>query len=124
VLKSGFRIEHCRLGNAQRLIRYVTVMSIVAWRLFMLTLIARIHPEAPCTTLLTDNEGKVLYCKVNRTTVLPLETPPLHEAIIWIARRDGFLARKKDGQPGPIPLWRRWKRLTDLTQGWLLATEC
>jgi hypothetical protein len=24
--------------------------------------------------------------------------------------------------PGTIPLWRGWKRLTDLTQGWLLAT--
>jgi len=121
VLKSGFHIEHCRLGDAQRLIRYVTVMSIIAWRLFLLTLIARTHPEAPCTTLLTDTEWKVLYCKVNRTTALPLKTPPLHEAIIWIARLGGFLARKNDGQPGTIPLWRGWKRLTDLTQGWLLA---
>ena len=55
VLKSGFRIEHCRLGEAQRLIRYVTVMSIIAWRILMLTLIARTYPEAPCTTLLTDH---------------------------------------------------------------------
>ncbi len=122
VLKSGFHIEHCRLGDAQRLIRYVTVMSIIAWRLFLLTLIARTHPEAPCTTLLTDTEWKVLYCKVNRTTALPLQPPTLHEAIIWIARLGGFLARKNDGQPGTIPLWRGWKRLTDLTQGWLLAT--
>jgi len=122
VLKSGFHIEHCRLGDAQRLIRYVTVMSIIAWRLFLLTLIARAHPETPCTTLLTDHEWKVLYCKVNRTTVLPPQPPPLHEAIIWIARLGGFLARKHDGQPGTIPLWRGWKRLTDLTQGWRLAT--
>jgi hypothetical protein len=122
VLKSGFHIEHCRLGDAQRLIRYVTVMSIIAWRLFLLTLIARTHPAAPCTTLLTDHEWKVLYCKVNRTTALPPQPPTLHEAIIWIARLGGFLARKNDGQPGTIPLWRGWKRLTDLTQGWLLAT--
>ncbi len=65
VLKSGFRVEHCRLGTAQRLIRYVTVMSILAWRVFLLTLIARTHPEAPCTTLLTDTEWQVLYCTVN-----------------------------------------------------------
>jgi len=31
------------------------------------------------------------------------------------------LARKNDGQPGTILLWRGWKRLTDLTQGWRLA---
>jgi hypothetical protein len=122
VLKSGFHIEHCRLGDAQRLIRYVTVMSIIAWRLFMLTLIARTHPAAPCTTLLTENEWKVLYCKIKKTTSLPPKTPSLREAVLWIARLGGFLARKTDGQPGTIPLWRGWKRLTDLTQGWLLAT--
>ncbi len=55
-LKSGFHMEHCRLGDAQRLIRYVTVRSSIAWRLVMLTLIARIHPDAPCTTLLAANE--------------------------------------------------------------------
>jgi len=55
VLKSGFHLEHCRRGAAQRLIRYVTVMSIVAGRLVMLTRIARTHPETPCTALLTDN---------------------------------------------------------------------
>jgi Transposase DNA-binding/Transposase Tn5 dimerisation domain len=121
VLKSGFRIEHCRLGEAQRLIRYVTVMSIIAWRLFLLTLIARTHPEAPCTTLLTDHEWKVLYCTVKNTTALPPKPPALREAVIWIARLGGFLARKNDGQPGTILLWRGWKRLTDLTQGWRLA---
>lgn len=122
VLKSGFRIEHCRLGEAQRLIRYGTVRSIIAWRLFLLTLIARTHPAAPCTTLLTENEWQVLYCKIKRTTSLPPQPPSLREAVIWIARLGGFLARKTDGPPGTIPLWRGWKRLTDLTQGWLLAT--
>jgi len=122
VLKSGFHIEHCRLGDAQRLIRYVTVLSIIAWRLFLLTLIARTHPAAPCTALLTGNEWQVLYCKVKRTTALPPTTPSLREAVIWIARLGGFLAPKADGQPGTIPLWRGWKRLRDLTQGWLLAT--
>lgn len=123
VLKSGFRIEHCRLGEAQRLIRSVTVMSIIAWRVLMLTLIARTHPEAPCTTLLTEQEWPVLYCKVHNTTVLPPKPPALREVIVWIARLGGFLARKNDGQPGAISLWRGWKRLTDLTQGWLLATR-
>ena len=122
MLKSGFRIEHCRLGEAQRLIRYVTVMSIIAWRLFLLTLIARAHPDAPCTILLTDQAWQVLYCMVHRTTALPSQPPTLHEAILWIARLGGFLARTHDGPPGTLSLWRGWTRLTDLTQGWLLAT--
>ena len=32
VMKSGFHVEACRLGHADRLARYLTVMSIVAWR--------------------------------------------------------------------------------------------
>jgi hypothetical protein len=123
VLKSGFRIEHCRLGDAQRLIRYVTVMSIIAWRIFLLTLRARTYPEAPCTTLLTDPEWQVLYRTVHKTSSLPATPPSLCEVTGWIARLGGFLARKHDGPPGTMTLWRGWKRLSDLTQGWLLALE-
>ena len=47
VFKSGFRVEACRLGTANRLICYLTLMSIVAWRLFMITLIARTNPCTP-----------------------------------------------------------------------------
>jgi hypothetical protein len=123
VLKAGFRIEHCRLGDAHRLICYVTVMSLIAWRVFLLKLIARTHPETPCTTLLTDTEWQVLYCPVNKTTTLPPTPPSLREVTYWIACLGGFLARTQDGPPGTMTLWRGWKRLTDLTQGWLLATE-
>jgi len=56
VLKSGFRVEDCRLNQAQRLIRYLMVMSIVAWRLFMITLIARTDPDTPCSSFLAINE--------------------------------------------------------------------
>ena len=122
MLKSGFHLEPCRLGEAQRLSRYVTVRSLSAWRLFRLPLIARTHPQAPCTTLLTDHDWQVLYCTVKRTTSLPPKPPAIREVVIWIARLGGFLARKNAGQSGTLPLWRGWKRLTDLTQGWLLAT--
>ncbi len=68
ILKSGLRVEDCRLGTAERLIRYLTVMSVIAWRLFMITLVARTNPECPCT----------------------------------------------------IVVWRGWKRLNNLADGWSL----
>jgi len=123
VLKSGFKVEACRLGNAKRLARYLTVMSIVAWRLFMITLIARTNPATPCTKLLADHEWRVLFLKVNKNKKLPKKTPALGEVVIWVARLGGFLARKGDGPPGTITLWRGWKRLADLTEGWNLATQ-
>jgi hypothetical protein len=56
VLKSGFKVEDCRLATADRLTRYLTVMSIVAWRLFLMTMIARTQPDTPCTEFLSDPE--------------------------------------------------------------------
>ena len=123
VLKSGFRVEECRLGRADRLARYLTVMSIVAWRLFMITLIARTDPAAPCSALLAEHEWKVLFLKVNKNKPLPKTPPNIGDVVIWVARLGGYLARRSDGPPGTIALWRGWKRLADLTDGWNLAVQ-
>ena len=123
VLKSGFKVEDCRLATADRLMRYLAVMSVVAWRLFMITLIARTEPDTPCTEFLSDPEWKILFRTVNKGKSLPEKVPAIGEVIIWIARLGGFLARKSDGMPGTLTLWRGWKRVTDLTEGWNLATH-
>lgn len=123
VMKSGFRVEACRLGHADRLAKYLTVMSIVAWRLFMITLIARTNPTSPCSLFLTDKEWEVLFLKVNKNRRLPKKPPLIGEVVKWIARLGGYLARKNDGPPGTITLWRGWKRLADLTEGWYLANQ-
>ena len=98
-------------------------MSIVAWRLFMITLIARTDPAVPCTGFLAQHEWTVLFLKVNQTRKLPKKTPTIGEVVIWVARLGGFLARNSDGPPGTITLWRGWKRLADLTEGWNLARQ-
>lgn len=41
----------------------------------------------------------------------------------WVAKLGGFLVRKNDLEPGPIALWKGWKRLFDLAEGWRLAHE-
>jgi len=123
VLKSGFKVEDCRLATADRLTRYLSVMSIVAWRLFMITLIARAEPDAPCTEFLSDPEWKILFRRIHTGMPLPRTPPSARHAVIWIARLGGFLARKADRMPGTLTLWRGWKRLTDLTEGWGLACQ-
>jgi len=123
VLKSGFRVEACRLGTADRLIRYLTVMGIVAWRLFMITLIARTNPSMPCSEFLSEQEWTVLAIKSTRHGSPPTSPPTIADALIWIARLGGYLARKGDSSPGTLVLWRGWKRLTDLADGWCLANQ-
>jgi cytochrome c oxidase subunit IV len=123
VLKSGFMVESCRLGHADRLAKYLTVMSIVAWRLFMITLIARTDPTTSCSTFLTDQEWKVLFLHTNKNKTIPKKPPSIGIVVIWIAKLGGYLSRKSDGPPGTITLWRGWKRLADLTEGLKLADQ-
>lgn len=123
VLKSGFRVEACRLGTAERLICYLTLMSIVAWRLFMITLVARTDPNVPCTQFLSEQEWTVLAIKSSGKGRAPTGPPLMADALVWIARLGGYLARKSDGPPGTLVLWRGWKRLMDLAEGWNLANQ-
>ena len=120
ILKSGFKVESCRLGDSKRLIRYLTVMSIIAWRLFMITLIARTDPTISCSIFLSDSEWKVLGLKMLHQNISS-KPPTISEAVILIAKLGGFLARKSDGSPGTLVLWRGWKKLIDLAEGWELA---
>lgn len=71
VLKSGFRVEACRLGTADRLIRYLTLISIIAWRLFMITLMARTDPGEPCSKFLSKPQWTILIMKTLPTNFTP-----------------------------------------------------
>lgn len=121
VLKSGLRVENCCLGTADRLIRYLTVMSVIAWRLFMITLIARTDPSLPCCQFLSEHEWRVLKLKFSKNKQPSNVSPTIGDAVIWIARLGGYLARKNDPAPGTTVLWRGWKRLMDMTEGWMLG---
>lgn len=123
VLKSGFKVEECRLSTAQRLIRYLTVMSVIACRIFFMTVLSRTNPNLPCTSLLSEAEWKVLYAKTHKTRSYPATPPTVNEVVKWIAQLGGFLGRKNDGNPGTMTLWRGWRRFSDLVEGWHLAVQ-
>ena len=65
VIKSGFNVERCRLETADRLIRYLAVISIVAWRVFWLTLVSRTMPDRAISDILSGDGWKVLFVKFN-----------------------------------------------------------
>lgn len=120
-LKSGCKLEDSQLRQEKRLERLLAVYSAVAWYLLWLTYQARLTPDAPCTTVLSDAEWQALYAFTHRTTRLPTVPPTLRQAILWIAQLGGFLARKGDGNPGVKVLWRGWTRLQDIVQTWAIA---
>lgn len=120
VIKSGFDVERCRLETADRLIRYLAVISIVAWRVFWLTLVSRAPDKTSILQFLSDDEWKILFVKFNPTRKIPKHPPPLKDVTIWIARLGGFLARKGDGSPGITHIWRGLGKLSDLVAGFKL----
>lgn len=108
------------MKTAARLKRYLALMSVIAWRLFWLTHINRQNPEASCPTILAETEWQALYCSLNKTNDLPKEPPTVRQVVRWMARLDGFLGCKNDGEPGVIVIWRGWQRLTDIVATWLI----
>ena len=124
IIKSGCKVEDCRLETAARLQKYIALMCVVAWRLHWLTYLNRTDPDAPCTLALTTAEWQVLYMYIQRSTKFPDRPPTVHQAVRWIAQLGGFLAREADGEPGITVVWRGWQRLQDMVVLWeLLKTQ-
>lgn len=123
ILKSGCKVEDCRLSAADRLKPYLALQSIVAWRVLWITHLNRTQPDAPATLILDQQELVALYAFVNNTTSLPQNIPTVRQAVLWIAQLGGFLARKSDGQPGSIVIWRGLKRLADIIHFYSILTH-
>lgn len=120
VLKSGCEIEKRQFEQGERLIRFLTLANVVAWRLLWQTYLSRIDSHLPCTVVLTEYEWKALYSFIHKTALLPPQLPTLGQVTLWIAKLGGFLGRKADGPPGVKVLWQGWRRLFDITQTWLI----
>lgn len=123
IIKSGLKVEDCRLLTAERLIRYLAVMSIIAWKIHWMTLIARANPEAPCTLFLKEDEWKILKYRFTKERGSSEEIPTIHQAINWIAQLGGFLARKNDNEPGITHLWRGLKKFSNIIEGAEMAKQ-
>jgi hypothetical protein len=120
VLKSGCEIEKRQFEHGDRLIRFLAVANVVAWRLLWQTYLSRVESDLPCTVVMTAPEWKALYSFIHKTALLPPQLPTLGQVTAWLAKLGGFLGRKADGPPGVQLLWQGWRRLFDITQTWLI----
>jgi hypothetical protein len=120
-LKSGCAIEDLQLESADRLQKALALLSVVAWRLMWLLYHSRVHPEESSESFLQPHEWQLLYAKEHRGKPMPRTPPTVKQAVLWIAKLGGFLARKGDGDPGIKTLWRGLLRLNDMAETWKLA---
>lgn len=121
-LKSGCKLEDLQLQHRDRLLKALATYNIVAWRLMAMTYQARLTPELSCEVILQPAEWKLLRRKFEPKS-RSKKPPTLRQAMIWIARLGGFLARKCDGEPGIKTLWRGYTKLHHLLEGTHLAAN-
>jgi Transposase DNA-binding/Transposase Tn5 dimerisation domain len=123
-LKSGCRAEALELETAERLTKAVMLYSMIAVRIVALRDLARQEPDAPCTTILSDDAWRALYAKFEKKAFgSDTPVPTVRQAILWIGRLGGHLNRKRDGMPGVRTLWRGWRDLTILVAGYRLGRK-
>lgn len=120
VIKSGFKVEDCRLKSSERLIRYLAVVSVVAWRVYWLTLVSRTTPNIPALIFLNDFDWKILFAKFNPNKKIPKHPPSMKQITVWIARLGGFLARKGDREPGITHIWLGLNKFANMIEGALI----
>jgi len=118
VLKSGCQVEQRQLETTARLRRVVMVDLVVAWRVLSLCKAARQTPSALASDWLSGDEWRALWCYYQEQPRPPRRSPPLNQAVRWIAQLGGFLARRSDGEPGPIVVWRGLRQLQAITAAW------
>jgi hypothetical protein len=118
-LKTGMGIEQSQLETGARIKALLGISGVVAVRLLNTKLLAATIPDILVGTKeIGENAKRIIEKKIG----YPKEGWTYRNIIIGIARLGGFLARKGDGNPGWLTIWRGWRRLIDMTEGYNLAT--
>jgi hypothetical protein len=124
ILKSGCGVEDRQLETVERLSKIMVMDVLVAWRVLALTRTARRAESLPAAECFGEDELAVLkQLQLKKGKVVTAEVT-VREAVRLVAQLGGFLARKGDGEPGSMTLWRGLECLSQLTLGYQLAKLC
>jgi hypothetical protein len=120
-IKSGCRIQDRRLGDADSLEACLAIDLVVAWRVYWLTMVGREQPDMGCEQLLSEDEWRVLSAWA--TGQMAETAPSANQAMRWIGKLGGWLARGKQDHPGTTCVGRGLVRLPCMVHGYLLALQ-
>ncbi len=119
-LKTGTRVEASQLSEASRIKALLAVLAIVALRLLAMKFMALARPD---DKIKPDDMDEVYIKILEKTCGKPKAGWTYKTYLVCVARMGGFLARRGDGMPGWLTIWRGWQRMIMIYQGYLLATE-
>ena len=100
-------------AHREKLIKYITIKSIIAWRIFWLSISFKVGKSSDCSAILTATEQEILFKRFNQGKKYknPLS---VEQVYIWIAKLGGYIGRNTDHQPGMISIWRGWTRFMNM----------
>jgi hypothetical protein len=116
-LKTGCRIEQRNLGDQPALERLLAFCAPVAIHLLHLRDLARTDPDQPATAVVEPEVVRVVAALGGQAP----ETMTVQELCVAVARRGGYLGRKRDGPPGWKTLWLGWYDVQRILEGVHLA---
>lgn len=114
--KTGAQIENRLYRNNQRLERIVGVLAVIATRILQMRTIARVDPDRPAHKVV-PRRWLTCLCAIQRRQHPKAKhrwnprALTIRDFMRGVAMLGGFLARKHDGEPGWITIWRGVKEL-------------
>ncbi len=114
--KTGCEMEERLYRTAPRLERIVGILSILAVRLVQMKTVAKVEPDRPAIEVAPKTWVKALC--LSQLQIFPKQTDKwkpdtisTYDFFRGVAMMGGFLARKSDGEPGWVTIWRGVKEL-------------
>jgi hypothetical protein len=120
--KSGAcNVEDTQLRSRNAIIRWATILAVVATRIERLKRLARTAPDRPASEEMTPVEIEVLVAlkreDKKRTESVPDGTPTIAQAVRWLADLGGYTGKSSGGPPGSITIGRGLERLRFAVRG-------
>lgn len=126
VEKTGCRLETVQLKTVEGIERWAALVAITAVRLIQMRDLAQgaVAEDADDPSL-PSNQPEVLQAAVPRTWRLivaklgkhaPMTLTP-RQFWLTVAKRGGYLGRKRDGPPGWLVIWRGWYDILLMVHG-------
>jgi Transposase DNA-binding/Transposase Tn5 dimerisation domain len=110
-------IELTQLRSFNAIVRWATILAVVAARIERLKRLGRTEPERLATDALTPIEIEVLVVlkreTKKRTENVPDGIPTIGNAVRWLADLGGYMGKSSGGPPGSITIGRGLQRVRD-----------
>jgi len=118
-LKSGMGLEKLQYQTLERYLNATILLMIVAWRVYMLTHLARQAHDIPCSDYFEDSEWKPALLVSYPGQQLPTQPPSIKQFLLVVAGLGGYINKPKQGSPGTTTVWRGIRRVEMLQQAYL-----